>query len=75
MARQKLFEYAILYHPRRIKKDEEEGVYRKSEIVTTPTMVLAEDIGQVQMIAAKSIPQEHFDKGTLDCLEIAVRPF
>lgn len=75
MTKQKLFEYAILYHPRRAKKDEEEGIMKKSEIVISPKLVLANDLSEVQMVAAKDVPQKFFDENQLDCVEITVRPF
>ena len=74
MAKGKLFEYAVLYHPK-VKKNAAGEVVeeKKSEVVVQPTSVLATTDQEVAMLAARSIPQELTDK--LDCVEIVVRPF
>lgn len=73
MAKGKLFEYAVLYHPRE-KKDAAGNVeHQKSVIVTDVTRVLATSEKEVGMLAAKAIPDEYNDK--LEDVEIVVRPF
>jgi hypothetical protein len=73
MARGKLFEYGVLFHPKP-KKDasgNEEPV--KSKIVTDVTRVLATTPEEVSIMAARSIPEEYL--GRLDEVEITIRPF
>ena len=74
MAKGKLFEYAVLYHPK-IKKNAAGEIIeeKKSEIVVTPSTILAGSPEEVGMMAARAIPVELTDK--LDCVEIVVRPF
>jgi hypothetical protein len=73
MAKGKLFEYAILYHPK-AKKDAagNELDPQKSVIVKGLTEVLATSEKEVGMLAAKSIPADYDDK--LEDVEILVRP-
>lgn len=74
MAKGKLFEYAVLYHPKE-KKDAAGNPLetKKSIIVTDVKRVLAISDKEVGMLAAKSIPPEYEDK--LDDVEIVIRPF
>jgi hypothetical protein len=74
MARGKLFEYAVIYHPK-AKKDAagNELDPQKSVVVTDVTRVLAASDKEVGMLAAKSIPDTYSDK--LDDVEIVIRPF
>ena len=72
MAKGKLFEYAVLYHPKRTKEAVEAGTYPKSIVVVKPTVVIGSD-GEVPMVAARAIPAEYQDK--LEDVEIVVRPF
>ena len=74
MAKGKLFEYAVLYHPKEKKNAAGEVVEeKKSEIVVNPTTVLASSEQEVDMLAARSIPDGLTDK--LECVEVLVRPF
>jgi hypothetical protein len=73
MAKGKLYEYAVIHHPK-AKKDvagNEEPV--KSKIVTDVTRVLASAPEEVSILAARSIPEEYLDK--IEQVEIVVRPF
>jgi len=73
MAKGKLFEYAVLHHPK-AKKDlagNEETV--KSAILTDVTRTLAATPEEVSILAARSIPPEYLDR--LEQIEIVVRPF
>lgn len=74
MAKGKLFEYAVLYHPKE-KKDVHGNTLenKKSLIVTDLTRVVATSDKEVGMLAAKSIPAEYEDK--LEDVEIVIRPF
>lgn len=72
-AKGKLFEYAVIHHPK-AKKDlagNEETV--KSALLTDVTRVLAVSSDEVAILAARSIPPEYLDK--LEQVEIIVRPF
>lgn len=69
----KLFEFAILYHPMQTKEDADKGVRPNSEIVVDVTRVLAKDVNEVTLLAARKIPENLLDK--LDRVEVAVRPF
>lgn len=74
MAKGKLFEYAVIYHPKE-KKDAAGNPLetKKSIVVQDVTRVLAGSDKEVAMLAAKSIPDEYNDK--LDDVEICIRPF
>jgi len=65
----KLYEYAVIYHPKK-KKDEEAA---KSEVLVPVTTILAADEKEVAIRAARAIPAEYAEK--LDQVEIAFRPF
>jgi hypothetical protein len=73
MAKGKLFEYAVLYHPKE-KKDAAGNPLddKKSIIVKDITSILATSEKEVGMMAAKSIPPEYDNK--LDDVEIIIRP-
>ena len=71
---QKLFEYAVLFHPKRSKKQEEEEAQGpKSTLLVDVTRILAKDEKVVGMLAVKQIPDSYSEK--LDQVEIIVRPF
>lgn len=73
MAKGKLFEYAVLYHPKE-KKDAAGNVEpQKSVVVSDIKHVLAGSDKEVGMLAAKAIPSEYDDK--LEDVEIVIRPF
>jgi hypothetical protein len=69
----KIFEYAVLYHPLPTKDQIERGEQPRSLLVVDVTRVVAKDQSEVQMLAARAIPEEYTNK--LDRLEVAVRPF
>lgn len=68
--RLRLFEYAMLLHPKTDKDGKDIG---KTEFITFSNHILAKDEKQVGIIAAREIPKEHMDD--LDRVEILVRPF
>lgn len=73
MSKGKLYEYAVVHHPK-AKKDvagNEEAV--KSKIVTDVTRILAASPDEVSILAARSIPEEYLDR--IEQIEIVVRPF
>jgi len=74
MARGRLFEYAILWHPKE-KKDAAGNPMetKKSVIVQAPKTEIAVKEEDVAILAARAIPNEYVDK--LDEIEIVVRPF
>ena len=65
----KLFEYAVIHHPKKKEKGEE----KTSTVIVPVTTVLAETEQEVTMLAARQIPQG-FSKRLGEC-EVAVRPF
>lgn len=69
----KLFEYAVIYHPKQTKEQHDRGENPKSLLVTKPTTEMAGSEDEVSILAARSIPQEHLEH--LDDMEIVVRPF
>lgn len=73
MAKGKLFEYAVLYHPKPTKEQNDRGETPKSEVLIQPTSALALSPEQVSVLASRAIPDTHVDK--LDDIEIVVRPF
>jgi hypothetical protein len=73
MAKGKLFEYAVLYHPKPTKEQNDRGETPKSEVLIEPKSVLAASPEQVSVLASRAIPETHVDK--LEDVEIVVRPF
>jgi hypothetical protein len=70
--RSRLFQAAVLYHPRtRISQGEE--IVEPTQIIVEPKFVLAPDEAKARIIIGRDIPKEHIDK--LDDLEIVCRPF
>lgn len=73
MTKGKLFEYAVLYHPKPTKEQNDRGETPKSEVLIQPTSALAISPEQVSVLASRAIPETHVDK--LEDVEIVVRPF
>lgn len=73
MAKGKLFEYAVLYHPQQTKEQHDRGEEPKSVLIVSPTSILAKTDDEVSIQAARAIPEEHLIH--LDDVEICVRPF
>lgn len=73
MAKGKLFERAVLYHPRATKEQRESGDTPKSILLMKPEHVLAASEQQVAIQVARQLPEEYLDK--LDDIEILVHPF
>jgi hypothetical protein len=69
----KLFEYAVLHHPKPKKDVAGNEEPTKSSILTDVTRVLAASPEEVSILAARSIPSDYLDK--LEQVEIVVRPF
>jgi hypothetical protein len=70
MAKGRLFEYAVIHHPKPAKKDEEAPA---SKLIVDVTRVLCTDEKAAAMRAARAIPTEYAEK--LEEVDIAVRPF
>ena len=74
MTKGKLFEYAVIYHPKPKKaKEGEEEQAGKSTLLQAVTTVLAGSAEEVGILAARSIPEKYLDK--LEQVEIVIRPF
>lgn len=73
MAKGKLYEYAVLYHPKPEKDAAGKEIQAKSQILKVPAMVLANSPDEVGILAGRAIPEEYLDK--LEDVEIVVRPF
>jgi hypothetical protein len=73
MAKGKLYEYAIIYHPAQTKDDKDLGIEPKSVLLKGPTTVLSATPESVSILASRDIPESYTDK--LENVEIVVRPF
>ena len=73
MAKQQIFEYAILYHPTEKKDSDGNIIKRISEVVVPMSSVLASNEKEAMMLIARMIPEKFLSD--LDCIEIALRPF
>jgi len=69
MAKQTLFQYAVLWHPN--EQQSKDGA--KSKILVNPTVILSTDMQKAQLTAAMSIPED--SRKEIDQIEIAVTPF
>lgn len=70
MAKGKIFEYAVIYHPPKKEKDED---VKASKLIVDVARILAASEQEAVMLAARAIPAEYVDK--LEYCEIVVRPF
>ena len=73
MIRQRIFEYAILFHPAEKLDANGNVVPEKSSLIQDVKRILAKDDKEVAMKAAREIPETYLDQ--LDLVEICVRPF
>lgn len=74
MAKQTLFEYAVIYHPKPKKAAEgEEQEVPKSELVIEPTFMLAFSEREVGFKVNRLLDAKYADK--IDQLDIIIRPF
>lgn len=69
----KLYQYAIIFHPKQTKQQKDDGIDPVSKIVKDITSILAPDDKSALLIIAREIPTEYTDK--LSQVEIALRPF
>src|SRR5947207_1238077 len=72
MPKGKLFEFAVLYHPKPTKDQNDRGESPKSIIIVDLTSIVTVDEKQITITASRSIPQDH--AGHLDDIEILVLP-
>ncbi len=70
MAKQKMFQYAVLWHPTEKQEKEESS---KSKVIIEPKTILSVDQNGAAMAAAMEIPSEY--KTQLDQIEVVLRPF
>ena len=68
----RIYEYAVLFHPKP-RKVGDETVTDKSEILVDVKRVVATDDKSVAILAAREIPTDYLDK--IEQVEIAIRPF
>lgn len=73
MAKSKVFEYMVIYHPKAKKNKSGEDVAQKSEIIVELQRVLAKDEKEVGIRVARELPEQYVSD--LDNVEILVRPF
>lgn len=66
----KLYEYAVILDE---KTDRDGEVVDEAQVIVPVTAIVARDDAQAQLLAARSIPEEHVK--SLDRLTVVVRPF
>lgn len=69
----KLFEYAVIFHPKTVKDAQGNETQGPDELLVQPRFLLAKSDKEVAMRAAREIPETYLDK--LDQVEVCVRPF
>jgi hypothetical protein len=69
----RLFEYAVLYHPKVVKDALGNETQGPDKILVEPKFVLAANDKEVAMRASREIDEAYLDK--LEQVEIVVRPF
>ena len=69
----KLYEYAVLYHPKPKKDAEGNEVREKSSLIVAVETVMADSDQEATIVAARKIPESYLDK--LEQVEIVIRPF
>jgi hypothetical protein len=67
--KQKLFTYAILWHP--TKEEAEKG--KKSEILVQPATILADSDKSAAIMVSRKIDEKYLTQ--LDQVEIIIKPF
>lgn len=73
MAKGKLFEYSVLYHPKQTKDTAGNDTTASSVLIVKKTETLAVTEKEVGLKASRAIPKEYEDK--LEDCEVLVRPF
>jgi hypothetical protein len=72
-SRDKLYQYAVIYHPKATKDQADIGERPKSELVTDITTILAGSEQEVGVLAARTIDDKYLAR--LADVEILIRPF
>lgn len=70
MAKAKLFQYAVLKHPKKTDSNKEEG---STVVLVAPTTVLAVDEKTAAIKVARAIPENEIEN--LEQIEIVLQPF
>lgn len=65
----RLFEYAVILQ----EKVEKGKTVEEAEVLVNPTYCLAKDVNEVNILAARAIPDDR--TGDLERIVLAVRPF
>lgn len=73
MSKMKLFEYAVLFHPKATKEQKDAGEEPVSRILMDSITMLARDQNEAVMRVARELPSEYMTK--LDQVEIMIRSF
>ena len=73
MAKGKLFEYAVLFHPKESEDARGNDTTPPSQLLVSPVVVLAGSDKEVAMRAARAVPEKY--ETQLEQVEIVVRPF
>jgi len=71
--RDKLFQYAVVFHPKVTKADTDEARRVRSQLLIEPTTILARDEAEVRAKAYRAIDPQYDEK--LDQIEVLVVPF
>lgn len=74
MLRQSLFEYAVLYEPKPTLDQINRGEIPPSEIIVSPTSIMAFSKDEVHLAASRAIPDSHAQK-PLEDFKIIIRTF
>lgn len=69
----RLFEYAVLYHPKVTRDAQGNETQPDAAIVIPPRHILAQDEKTAAIFVAREIPDQYLSK--LDQIEILIRPF
>lgn len=70
MAQQKLFQYALVYHPKPEKDANGNVASQKSVLLSDFTRILVDGIKEATVIASRAIPVEYTDK--IDRIEFVI---
>ena len=73
MAKGKLFEYAVLFHPKTLKDNAQNDITPPSKIIVPHAVALFTTEKEAGLKASRAIPAEYEDK--LEDCEVLVRPF
>ena len=73
MAKGKMFDFAVLYHPKQTKDTAGNDTTPASQLIVKPQQTLAINEKEVGLRASRAIPAEFDDR--LDDCEVLVRPF